>query len=260
MALLKLLVDIKENLRSLELEEVEVVESLEVEELEELEDINCIFIILLYNIKMSSDNDSVYSDSDTESVINENNLINELTHSERYSAIFNILVQAKVLFLGRNDRNVSDEDRVGRQDRAKHIIAESLLENGWAPNINRRRKDDIILNEVEVALVYLQGMSRRASQANRLQIQNYIEQIRQHIGTYLNNVNNQDNDQDSDQASDLGDNQDFDVGDFGSDNGSEPGTPRQPYNAQGRRKRKTKKSRKSKKARKSKKSRKTRRY
>jgi hypothetical protein len=212
---------------------------------------------------MSSDNDSVYSDSDTESVINENNLINELTHSDRYSAIFNILVQAKVLFLGRNDRNVSDEDRVGRQDRAKHIVAESLLENGWAPNINRRRKDDIILNEVEVALVYLQGMSRRATQSNRVQIQNYIEQIRQHIGTYLNNVNHQDNEQDSNQASELGDNQDFEFSDFGSDSGSEPGTPRLPYNAQGRRKRKSKKSRKSKKARrsrKSKKSRKTRRY
>jgi len=210
---------------------------------------------------MSSDNDSVYSDSDTESVVNENNLINELMHSDRYSAIFNILVQAKVLFLGRNDRNVSDEDRIGRQDRAKHIIAESLLENGWAPNINTRRKDDIILNEVGVALAYLQGMSTRASQANRVQIQNYVEQIRQHIGTYLNNINERDNDQDSDQASELGDNQDFDISDLEDiDSGSEPGTPRQPYNAQGRRKRKTKKSRKSKKSKKSKKSRKTRRY
>ena len=204
---------------------------------------------------MSSD-----SDSDTESVINENNLINEMTHSDRYSAIFNILVQAKVLFLGRNDRNVSDEDRVGRQDRAKHIVAESLLENGWLPNINTRRKDDIILNEVGVALAYLQGMSTRASQANRTQIQNYIEQIRQHIGTYLNNVNAQDNDQDSDQASDLGDNQEFDISDLEDiDSGSEPDTPRLSYNAQGKRKRKTNKSKKSRKTRKLGKSRRTRR-
>jgi hypothetical protein len=199
---------------------------------------------------MSSD-----SDSDTESVINENNLINEMTHSDIYSAIFNILVQAKVLFLGRNDRNVSDEDRVGRQDRAKHIVAESLLENGWAPNINRRRKDAIILDEVGVALAYLQGMSTRATQANRTQIQNYIEQIRQYIATHLNNVD----DQDSDQASDLGSNQDFDVSDLEDfDNDSEPGTPRQPYNAQGGRKRKTKKSKKSRKSKKIKKSRKSR--
>jgi hypothetical protein len=203
------------------------------------------------------------SESDTESVINENNLINEMMHSDRYSDIFNILVQAKVLFLGRNDRNGTNEDRVGRQDRAKHIVAESLLENGWVPNINTRRKDDIILNEVDIALEYLQGMSTRASQANRTQIQNYIEQIRQHIGTYLNNVNNLNNvnDQDSDQASDLGDNQEFDISDLEDiDSGSEPGTPRLPYNAQGRRKRKTKKSKKSRKSRKSGKSRRTRRY
>ena len=184
---------------------------------------------------MSSDD----SDSDTESYTNENNIINELTNDDRYSDIFNVLVQAKVIFLGRNDRNGTDEDRAGRRDRAKHIVAESLLENGWTPNLNRRRKDAIILNEVGIGLAYLQGMVARAPQANRAQIQNYINQIRTYIATDLNN-------DDSDQDSDLG------------DNGSETGTPRQPYNAQGRRKRKSKKSKKSRKSKKSKKSKKTR--
>ena len=187
---------------------------------------------------MSRSNDSDYSDSDTESVINENNLINELTHSDRYGNIFNNLVQVKFLSRERSVRNITNESRASRENTARHIVAENLLENGWNEANSRREKDAIILDEVGTALAYLEGISMRTTPENRQNIQNYIGQMRGYIARHLNN----DEDNESEQ-------------DFGSDSGSEPGTPRLPYNAQGRRKRK---SRKSKKLRKSKKSRKTR--
>jgi len=201
---------------------------------------------------MSSGNNSDYDDSDNESTINENNLINELTHSDRYREIFNNLVQVKYLSRERSVSNITNESRASRENTARHIVAENLLENGWS-EANRREKDAIILAEVGTALAYLEGMSMQTTPENSRDIQNYIGQMRGYITRYLNN-NDDDN---SDQASDLGSNQDF-GSDFGSDSGSEPGTHRQPYNAQGGRKRKTKKSKKSKKSRKSKKSKKSR--
>lgn len=195
----------------------------------------------------NSDNDS---DSDNESTINENNLINELTNDDRYSEIFNNLVQVKFLSRERSVRNITNESRASRENTARHIVAEDLLENGWNEANRNREKDAIILAEVGTALAYLEGMSMRTTPENRQNIQNYIGQMRGYIARYLNN--DEDNDSDQDFGSD-----------FGSDSGSEPGTPRLPYNAQGRRKRKSRKirkSRKSKKSRKYRKSKKSRKY
>ncbi len=188
---------------------------------------------------MSSDDNSLYSDSSSDSD-DENDIrgfTNEIRNDEQYGNMFDTLVRGQRIILRRQNRN---------EDLASDIIADHLLYDGWRTRQNRHTR--ILFEEAVDIRTTLNSILRtnfRLTVQDRTEIQNIVNML-------TNWISNNDEHNNSDQENYSGD--DENDNDIDDDNSPPP----VPYNRDGGRKRKTRKTRRSKKTRKTRKSKKTR--